>query len=533
VRERCRSALTGVASATDRGRERAARLAAVILLAAFFAESRLGIESESLTFDEEPAIGSAYLAFRHQDLRLVKERPPLLGLFITLPLVLSGDPHLPPVGDPADPVADGRFGDAFLHDAGNDTLRILRVCRYTVLALSLVLGVALYAWSIRLGGWSAGIAALFLFALCPNLLAHSRIAANDMTCTIFVFLHVLALERLLRTPTLAWSAIAGIALGLALAAKLTAALLLPLVGVVHVLEAKSAPRRATLCFAVVLLAGFVALGAAMGGTFDYGAYVAAFRNVYRGTSSGYLFYLNGDFSPRGWWYYHLYAAAIKTPLPLLVAFALGVGVFLRRERGWSPRVLVLGPIVLFLAASCFDTANIGLRRVLPVYPFVSLVAAQAVHLRVPALPKAALLGGLALWQLVSVARVTPHHLSYFNELVGGPTRGMLHLDDSNIDWGQDLPSLRRWLDAHPGTPVRLDYFGMARPSTYGIDLPRMNEDEEICAPQPAVYAVSAHLLVFFEKVARERGAHCSWLGRYRPVDRIGYSMYVYDFRATR
>jgi hypothetical protein len=384
-----------------------------------------------------------------------------------------------------------------------------------------------------LGGWIAGSAALVLFALCPNLLAHSRIAANDMTCTAFVFLHVFALAHMLREPTLARGTIAGITLGLALAAKLTAALLLPLLALVYLLEVRSAPRAVTLRFALVLLLGFVALGAAMGATFDYGTYVAAFQNVYRGTSSGYLFYLNGDFSPRGWWYYHLYAAAIKTPLALLLAFAIGLGVFLRRELGWSRRVLVLGPIVLFLAASCFDTANIGLRRVLPIYPFVILVASQAVHLRVPGIPKAALLGGLALWQLVSVARVTPHHLSYFNELVGGPTRGILHLDDSNIDWGQDLPSLRRWLDAHPGTPVRLDYFGMARPATYGIDLPRMNEDEEICAPQRAVYAVSAHLLVFFEKVARERGAHCSWLTRYRPIDRIAYSMYVYDFRATR
>jgi len=70
--------------------------------------------------------------------------------------------------------------------------------------------------------------------------------------------------------------------------------------------------------------------------------------------------------------------------------------------------------------------------------------------------------------------------------------------------------LRRWLDAHPHTPVRL---------------------EEVCAPRREVCVVSAHLLVFFEKMALERGPSCSWLGRYRPVDRIGFSMYVYDFRS--
>ena len=79
-------------------------------------------------------------------------------------------------------------------------------------------------------------------------------------------------------------------------------------------------------------------------------------------------------------------------------------------------------------------------------------------------------------------------------------------------------------------PARLDYFGTAQPQTYGIDLAAIDPDTEICAPRPAVYVVSAHMLVFFEKVARVRGPQCSWLRRYRPVDRVAYSMYVYDFR---
>ncbi|HJQ83623.1 MAG TPA: glycosyltransferase family 39 protein [Candidatus Binatia bacterium] len=506
--------------------ERAARLALVLALAAFFVQSARGIESESLTFDEPPAIGSAHLAFRRHDLRLVKERPPLLGLFITPALVLSGDPRLPPVGDPRDVVADGRFGDAFLHDAGNDPIRILRVCRYTVLVLSLGLGAAIWAWAVRLGGPGAGILAAVLFAFCPNLLAHSRIAANDMTCAIFVFVAVFALDAFRRRPTPARAALAGVGLGLALAAKLSAVLVLPLAALVLLDDLRRRGRDAALPAAIVAAAAVLTLGACMGGTFDYGTYLAAFGHVYRGTRPGYLFYLGGALSPRPWWYYHLYAAAIKTPLSLLALFGAGTLVLLRRARDRMAAVLVLGPILLFLVASCFDTANIGLRRILPIYPFVILAAAQSIERR------AATLGIVVLcaWQAVAVLRIAPHHLSYFNELVGGPTGGILHLDDSNIDWGQDLPSLRRWLDAHPGLPVRLDYFGAARPGTYGIRLPAMDEDREICAPERAVYAVSAHLLVFFEKVARERGPACSWLHRHRPVDRAGYSIWVYDFR---
>src|SRR5207237_40106 len=165
-----------------------------------------------------------------------KERPPLLGLFITLPLVLAGEPRLPPVGDAGNVFADQRFGDQLLHDMGNDTIRIVRVCRYTVLVLSLALGIALHVWATRLGGVAAGLFALFLFAFCPNLLAHSRIAANDMTCTIFAFLAMFALDGLRRVPTLARAAVAGVALGCALTAKLTSVVLLPLVALVFLLD---------------------------------------------------------------------------------------------------------------------------------------------------------------------------------------------------------------------------------------------------------------------------------------------------------
>jgi hypothetical protein len=502
-----------------------ARAAAAVLLAVFFLQSSLGIESESLTFDEPAAIGSSYLAFRKHDVRLVRERPPLLGLFITLPLVLAGEPRLPPIGDAGNSVADLQFGDQLLHDVGNDTIRTVRVCRYTVLVLSVVLGIALYAWATRLGGVAAGLFALFLFAFCPNLLAHSRIAANDMTCTIFAFLALFALDGLRCRPTLARAVVAGVALGMALTAKLTSVVLLPLVALVFVLDARLRPRGA-----LVALVAVATIGACMGGTFDYGTYLAGFRKIYGASSSSYLYYLGGEFSAQSWWYYHLYAAALKTPVPLLVLFPIGTMVLVRRHRDWTARLLALGPIVTVVGASCFDPANLGLRRILPVYPFVILAAAQAVRLGLPDAPRVALLGGLALWQAASVLHVAPHHLSYFNELAGGPTRGILYLDDSNIDWGQDLPSLRRWLDGHPGVPARLEYFGIARPETYGIDLRAMDEDTEICAPQRAVYVVSAHMLVFFDKVALVRGPQCSWLRRYRPADRIAYSMYVYDFR---
>jgi hypothetical protein len=84
------------------------------------------------------------------------------------------------------------------------------------------------------------------------------------------------------------------------------------------------------------------------------------------------------------------------------------------------------------------------------------------------------LGILVAWHAVEALHVAPDFLAYFNELAGGPARGYKHLVDSSLDWGQDLPDLKQWLDreglqgpGHP--PVYLSYFGTSRPDYYGID----------------------------------------------------------------
>src|SRR5207247_908053 len=76
---------------------------------------------------------------------------------------------------------------------------------------------------------------------------------------------------------------------------------------------------------------------------------------------------------------------------------------------------------------------------------------------------------LTLWSVVSSLCVYPHSLSYFNEFVGGPCNGHLHLLESNVAWGQDLIFLRRWIDQHPeAKPLRLASFGRVDPRILGI-----------------------------------------------------------------
>jgi hypothetical protein len=55
-----------------------------------------------------------------------------------------------------------------------------------------------------------------------------------------------------------------------------------------------------------------------------------------------------------------------------------------------------------------------------------------------------LVATLFAWSTASALWRHPHHLEYFNELVGGSANGYRWLVDSNLDWRQDNRYLRAW-----------------------------------------------------------------------------------------
>jgi hypothetical protein len=62
------------------------------------------------------------------------------------------------------------------------------------------------------------------------------------------------------------------------------------------------------------------------------------------------------------------------------------------------------------------------------------------------------------WAAIDTVMWTPDFLSYINF----PRKfAYLDISDSNIDWGQSLPQVRRWIESRPddGRPIYLGYAG--------------------------------------------------------------------------
>jgi hypothetical protein len=282
----------------------------------------------------------------------------------------------------------------------------------------------------------------------------------------------------------------------------------------------------------------------------------------------YYKYLRGELRRGyGWWYYYFYAMLVKTPVAALILMVGGLAaVALRRCRADAvSEAALLLPIVVFFATVSSQSGLQYLRYMLPAYPFLFVSAgrlgrildfgfsildwrwAASLTLRVGV--AGAVLGVVLLvaWNAVSVLRVHPHYLIYFNEPAGGPRNGLAHLEGSSIDWGQGLVALKEWLDEHaPGKKIRLAYFGTMYPEVLGIDyeLPpfgpeattAVERDPAEVGPVPGLQAVGANYLLGVPFPApnaqgRQTGVPLNaytYYRRFEPIATPGWSIYVYD-----
>lgn len=286
---------------------------------------------------------------------------------------------------------------------------------------------------------------------------------------------------------------------------------------------------------------------------------------------GYPVYLDGELRDKSWWYYYLLTLVYKVPEGTWLLFGASMLVLFasarKRESGIDEVAVLAFPAILIFVMSVFTNINLGLRYVLPSFPFLfvsmgKLVPwASEVRGLVPRRLAFGLLGSGLLATVAATGSIAPHYLSYFNWVSGGPSRGSKHLIDSNLDWGQDLVGLQRWLRKHaPGESVGLAYFGQINPNVFlfrpaegfswFLPPPRLDSmsPEELppryrgklegYAFQPGLYAVSASLLqglkwrVYENELPRWFPRSAEWhafsyFKDLEPIDQVGNSILIY------
>jgi hypothetical protein len=244
----------------------------------------------------------------------------------------------------------------------------------------------------------------------------------------------------------------------------------------------------------------------------------------------------GGHSAHGWWSYFIFSFLIKTPLGSLILIAASL-ILCRSGKplGWREAAFLLTPVLIFFIATTQAKINIGVRHILPVYPFLFVLASRLATIRSSrAWLRPVLIGTPVLLTAVSALRIAPHQLAYFNELIGGPEQGYRYLSDSNLDWGQDLKGLKAYVEKEKLPTIYLSYFGTAPPSYYGIRYEDAASKGSLTSPPPdkvsndaqrKILAISVYNL---QDVSNPSDPLFGWLRLREPIAKIGYSIFIYD-----
>jgi hypothetical protein len=507
-------------------RKRGLTLAVASGLCAFLVlELALSARQQSQTWNEADHLLAGLRYWQSRDFGINPEHPPLSKLLASAPLLLF------PLRVPVLPRGTGKLesnvaGRKFLYS--NDADALLWRARLVAGLLTLFLALLIFEASYQMFGPGPAILSLLLAVFEPNILAHGALVTTDLGLACCLFAAVYAFYRYLKQPSalrlLEWGFISG----LALAAKHSGILVFPILGSLALVElfgpvhfptgldqpAKERVRRLerqalSLAASLLLVSGIAlaVLWAFYGFRFQarpgnekmtppLAEYVrgikspAESRLILRLASSrvfpeSYLYgladvlivsagprpmFLFGKLYPHGRWFYFPAVFLVKSTLGFLLLLFLVLG---RNPLGCSSTrkeiLFITIPPALFFAVSLTSGLDIGVRHILPIYPFLLVMVGRgAWNLAVKHRVWAVVVIVLTASHVISSVRSFPHYLAYSNEVWGGPAKTYRVLTDSNVDWGQGLLTAREYLEQHRTTDCWLAFFGSADPSYYHL-----------------------------------------------------------------
>jgi hypothetical protein len=535
------------------GRRRLLVGAAVVLLFQLAVAMTTTAVQQTPVIDEPVYVGAAVVQWQQHSLRYNAEHPPLGKTLLGVGLAVA-EPRL----DPAFAGDQAALGRTVLYESGNDPGRLLLFARLPMIALTLAVGVVVLLFARDLFSPVGGLLALALFAFSPDVIAHGSLATLDVPAAGFLLVAVWAAWRARGRPH-PWLAVTGLALGAALATRMST---LPAVPVVLLLvflslravtaspdDAEPRPtgrgyRTGLLATGVVLAVAVAVVWAsylvvdprlrwttpgdlpAIGGIRGFLVEWLPFPRPYRDgmliqlglenrTWGGFLFGRAYDGSLP--WYLPS-ALLVKTPLGMLALWVAGIAALLAIRRLRPAALYLLLPPAVLLAVATLGARNFGTRYVIVVPIFMAVAAAVVTTVRRRRV--AVVVATLVAFVAVSSLRTFPYYLPYGNEAFGGPAATARHLHDSNVDWGQDLGRLAdRLRERYPGQPVWLSYKGSGVPAAYGI-----TARDPLSVPPEQVRGL---LVVSDSLAARADGPLAALIASSTRIDRVGYAITIY------
>jgi hypothetical protein len=284
----------------------------------------------------------------------------------------------------------------------------------------------------------------------------------------------------------------------------------------------------------------------------YSQYLIGFFMVFGRVAGGNTTYFFGQVTNQSFRAYFPMVFLIKESLPLLIlllfSIAVGLTMLLKNNLPSFPKKIwpniknylsdhiaefsMLSFIVLYWYVSITGNLNIGFRHLFPTLPFMYILVAKEVTVFGNRTAKNfqkyfwAIVLLLFTWLAAEVAFAYPNYLAYFNETVGGTKNGYKYVTDSNVDWGQDLKRLEKFVEDNNIQKIRVDYFGGGDARHYLGDKAIMWHSD--LGQEPGWYAISATFLQnsLYYKITEGKPDY-EWLRERTPYTNVGGSILIY------
>lgn len=491
-------------------RAHAAEFLSGVLLAIMCIQMFAVIWRKSITIDELVLIPSAYYHLVDGDFQLVNEHPAAPKLIAAIPLLFIQPKELSLQNIPSTNPSNVKWArQSGFWEANRDKFESMSFWpRVTMLILTLGLGVLIFYFTRTLFGSRAATFAVALFSLEPTVLGHGRAVHTDVPAALGYLLFFIVLQRYVSSPTRKLAMWLGAAAAFAILTKFSMLVLGFVIAGLFIFQLwRSSDRRlvvihAAITFVSVLFVVNAAyffhhnpvtsidnewiasnfpkntgtvqwivnwLSYLLPKEFVLGIFFQFWHN-----REGHSASLLGMYSDFGWWYYFPVAFALKTTIPFLM-LTLG-SIAVAAKKMFSDRdarfFWLLLPIGVYIVFVLFSHINIGVRYLLPMFPFLFILGGWLLnHLwesqkRMVGVAVVIVILG---WIGVEAIRTYPNHIPYMNQFAIGKPHWW-YLSDSNVEWGDDLHDLARYLHNKGETKVvdaTLGGFGVL--PFYGIE----------------------------------------------------------------
>jgi hypothetical protein len=484
---------------------RAGRLILVLLCTVFLAQLFLSTRQLSQTADEPTHLYAGYRYLKCGDLTVSPEHPPLAKMIAAIPLI-SMNMTVDCAPFQGNEIKQVLTAQAWLYNQNwRPALARAR------LAISVfALGLCLLVWiaARRMFDLPTAIVATLLLIFEPNILAYGSLVLTDVAVTSMMLFAVFAFYLWVKKRTAPFLMLTALATGLALLAKHSALVLLPILcvlAIADVVVCRDATRTksqtilrnltavAMVCAAAIgiIWIGYGLRFSASPGTMQFQqaaetpppshllfamqrfhllpeAYLQGFSAALSISQHGGPTFLAGIIYPQTPWFavpFYLLIRNTSAMLALALLAIFGVPAIYRKR----PReiLFLLAPAFIFLAACLRSSLIGGVRYLLPAFPFLLIaIAAGSLEMCRRIQWMRYVLVGLIALHAISSLRAYPNYISYANEVWGGPAKASQYLPW--IDSGQAYPEAKAYLEQHPARDCWFITGWQWDPAFYGV-----------------------------------------------------------------